>query len=464
VRAAALLLAGAALLPSCGGETAHDESPATTGGGAAADTAARPKVAVIGVDGATFTVIDPLLEQGRLPHLAGLIARGTRLVLRSSPESSASPVLWTTIATGTPMATHGITQFTRESPQGLRIFTSADRRVPALWNMVSARGGTVGVVGYWNTWPAESVNGYVVTDRFAHSIFSRNFGDDHGLRLVHPQALAERLAPCALDPQALERTELERLGAFTDAEWEELLHGNDDLREVTGNGLVALKYGVQSQASHACAARVLLGTEPQPDLFLLFLPLPDRVGHNFWHAYEPQQVEGGPQSVDAGWRERWQSVIPNAYEMVDEVLGDVLAALDPQTTVFVVSDHGMQGSHTDGGSPAQLDKVGKSGVHHLDGILVAAGPAIRSRGLATPTLLDVAPTVLAALGLPGSTQCVQPPLAALLRPDFLARHPLLPPLDDGAAGHDPLPGVNLDAEAIDELKALGYLGSDGSNR
>jgi hypothetical protein len=451
-----------------------DEAARTPGAGAGAgatapsggaDAATRPKVAVFCVDGATFSVLDPLLAAGRLPVIAGLIERGTRTTLRSDNPPKSSPVLWATLFTGTSKERHGILGFTLVTETEKRAYASTDRRVPALWNLVSSRGGSVGIVGPLTTWPAEEVRGYVVTERWGRS----TYGQDPAVvsatvARTFPEELSAELEPFRPDAEALRPQDLAALGEFTPEEWEELMHGNAE-NVFLRNGLLALHYGYQTQEANARAALHLLQTRPQPDLFMVFLELPDRVGHHFWHAWEPEGVIGGAAAVDAGWRQRWRNIVPGSYELVDAWIGKLLAALDVGTTVFIVSDHGMQSSGGNGGSPAELHGVGGSGKHHIDGVLIAAGPAIRPGGLAAATLWDVAPTVLAALGLPGSTQCERPALSGLLRRDFLQAHPPLPPLDDAptAPGTRALP-PGLDSELLEQFQALGYLGADGADR
>ncbi|NIT94152.1 MAG: hypothetical protein GWM91_01225, partial [Actinobacteria bacterium] len=49
--------------------------------------------------------------------------------------------------------------------------TSAQRQVPTVWEMLSRSGVPTGVVGWWASWPADPVRGYLVSDRIAYQLF-----------------------------------------------------------------------------------------------------------------------------------------------------------------------------------------------------------------------------------------------------------------------------------------------------
>ena len=445
---ASLLLAVAA----CG------ESPAAGSTTPATPAAPHCKVAIFGVDGATFQVMDPLLAAGKLPALGGLMKRGAHTVLHSDIAEGASPVLWASIATGARKAEHGIVGFTKKIDRSNIILCSDDRKLPALWNMVDTRGGSVGIAGYWNSWPAETVNGWIVSDLLATSLYKRNYNSGETEGLTYPEELAAELRPFVASPADIRREDLAVLGQFTDAEWADLIADDSGRDFVAQDGLVALKYGIQSQKTYAQAALHMLETRGQPDLLFVFLELPDRAGHNFWHAYEPDKVKGGAEAVDAGWRERWAGIVPGSYEIVDDWIGQILARLDPDTTIFVVSDHGFRSSGGNGGSPEDITHVGRSGTHDEAGVLIAAGPAIAPGAECEARLYDVAPTVLAAMGLPGTMQGIGRVLTPLLSPEFLARHPLLPAIAEPPRqliGLVPS-GEGPDAERLRQMKAIGY--------
>ena len=117
------------------------------------------RILVVGIDGATFRVIDPLRAAGELPTLARLIDNGASGPLVSQ-RPMRSPALWTTIATGLDREDHGIESFTVPNPggKGRTLVDSTMRRRLTLWDMAGAAGRTVGVAGWWVTWPAEAVH------------------------------------------------------------------------------------------------------------------------------------------------------------------------------------------------------------------------------------------------------------------------------------------------------------------
>jgi len=115
---------------------------------------------LFGVDGADWEVIEWMWEQDRLPHLKRLADRGVAAPLETFHH--ASPVIWTTVATGVMPDVHGITEFVVPTIKGDQPVSSSLRQVPALWNMVTATGGRVAVLGWWASWPVEEVNGTII--------------------------------------------------------------------------------------------------------------------------------------------------------------------------------------------------------------------------------------------------------------------------------------------------------------
>ncbi|HEX7181602.1 MAG TPA: alkaline phosphatase family protein [Thermoanaerobaculia bacterium] len=252
----------------------------------------RPLV-VIGIDGGEWKVIRRLWEEGKLPHLEEIAERGVSGTLRTAYNSS--PVIWTTIATGVRPPEHGITDFVVPTPKGDVPISSDVRKVPALWNMLSKVGRRVAVLGWWGSWPAEEVNGVVVTDRALLD-------------------LGRRVSPSSYLPRFLE-----------------------DLQEARESpGLFRAEDEAELRDAVITNSAVRLAGEKH-DLLLAYFRSPDIVSHNFWKYFEPEAF----QSVDPRDLEAYRGRVPQVYEAVDQAIGRILDAAPRRVNVLVLSDHGF---------------------------------------------------------------------------------------------------------------------------
>jgi predicted AlkP superfamily phosphohydrolase/phosphomutase len=123
----------------------------------------KRKVAVFGLDGITFDLLQPWLDEGRMPNLARLLAEGAGGRLRSTiPPVSASA--WASFATGSNPGQHGLVDFTYPEQEGYRIMVSngRTRSAPALWEIVGQAGGQTGVVSMPMTYPPRPLEGFMV--------------------------------------------------------------------------------------------------------------------------------------------------------------------------------------------------------------------------------------------------------------------------------------------------------------
>ncbi len=471
------LIAGCALVVAGCGQDSESESRERA---AAAKIDAREtglKVVWLGIDGGTFTVLDPLLEAGRLPNFARLIESGARGPLRSEKPMK-SPALWTTIATGHDREEHGIGDFVVTVPgadgeSSERVLVNSTmRRKLNVWDVLSAAGRSVGIAGWWSTWPAEPVRGWVVSDRLTRSRWSE-WSDGHKDRAAtFPPELAGELRHLVVNPAEPPLEEIRRLAAYTPAEEAELLAAEKPVR---GHGPGVLKFAFSNQRTFEEIALELVG-RGQPDLAAIFLIANDAISHTYWHLYDADAFEG----VDRKLADRLGSVVPNMYRHNDGYLGRLLEILDDDTVVFVVSDHGFQASGKlpetarlagslgakfnddfldDGGG---VVTVGQPGVHHLEGIFIASGgPVVAADGVEA-SIYDLVPTTLALMGLPVPEDLPGRVLEEILAPDFLERFPVrtVPTYErlvNRRALRQSIDESTPDEERVEMLRSLGYL-------
>lgn len=357
-----------------------------------AGSAPRPKVIFVGWDGADWQLLDRLMKEGRLPNLSAIVAGGRTWDLHSF-EPLASPLIWTTIATGRTPVDHGVADFQEIDPKTrTRIpISGRSRKVPALWNVASAKGLKVGVVGWWATWPAEKVDGFLVSDRAAPVLFDPQ-------RLAKSQAIAWPDGLADGVRLVLKREwnppfeEVAKALKVSRAEFDAAVAAGRDLQDpITGYRKVLAATRV-----HASIALGLYEKE-RPDLTMVYFQGTDEIGHVAGRFALPKL----PQ-VSAEESRKFRDAVDAIYVEADRILGQLRAKAGRDgATLVVASDHGFKWGAD---RPAKSSGVQFDTAYlwHRDpGMLAAEGPAIvPSRERSRASVFDVAPTLCRLLGLP----------------------------------------------------------------
>ncbi|MCC6936053.1 MAG: alkaline phosphatase family protein, partial [Thermomicrobiales bacterium] len=123
-----------------------------------------PKTLLLGLDGATFTVLDPLIKRGKMPFLEKLIAEGVRSPLRSIVPALTPPA-WTTVMTGKRPGKHGVFDFFQKEEPDSRYFqfaSSHNVKSETIWSVASEHGLKVVSLNFPLMFPPPAVNGYIV--------------------------------------------------------------------------------------------------------------------------------------------------------------------------------------------------------------------------------------------------------------------------------------------------------------
>jgi predicted AlkP superfamily phosphohydrolase/phosphomutase len=367
------------------------------------DDGDRPRVIVIGIDGASWDYIDPLVAAGQLPNFARLQKEGATARLRSV-DTHFTPPAWTSMFTGELPAKTGVYSFGSWNfeSQTFRMVSSRDVVVPAVWDVASAAGLRVAAVGVPVTYPAHPVNGVVVGGletpkqhgprlafHLAHSAFPPRkpemqsfapplpsmledahnqlflfFGDSQDDGATRYDRVSMRVVAKGVEPLAQRTlgTYEFALGEFSPWVKLRVQHGdrlvdafarfqfvdsNGDFGFRVSPAFFRIEEPYTSPRELARELEAQFGYYlPHEFLSMEFVPTAarDSVAAARWFlAREPWDlflfVFG--ESDNAHHLDGFADSVRPVYQTIDAFLGELMNGLDPRTTLVVVSDHGF---------------------------------------------------------------------------------------------------------------------------
>lgn len=417
------------------------------------------RIVCIGVDGGDWQIINPMIEEGLLPNFERFVREGATGSLRSM-EPMLSPLLWTTMATGKMPEEHGILNFTVVDPKtGTKIpITRLYRKVDAFWNMMSDYGRTVDIIGWLATYPAERINGAMVSDRTGYLAFASTGPSDTPSGAISPEELHGEIMDLVVKGGGISYEEMKRFMHIDEAEFENNRSDTFDPDNPINNMIL-----IYAAAKSYRNVTLHLLERGQPDFLAVYFEFVDAVGHLFM-PYAPPRME----SVSEEDHRRFKDAMKEAYIYQDRIMGEIMERSGPGTVFMFVSDHGFKsgdsrllkaGAGITGGHAAEW--------HQIEGIIGLLGDGIlRGHRIADASIVDVAPTILALAGFPkvldmpgeAPTSAFNTSLRGSLNRNSVATLERTRP--DETVAHSQ---GEVDEAMMKKLEALGYLTPDNPN-
>lgn len=445
------------------------------------DSSTGERLLVIGVDGADWTIMAPLLERGELPNISRLMESGVWGDLKTMRPTRSAPI-WTTVVTGVEPTRHGVVNNSVDrlrgtynripspfpGPQGLGLpqiefllrklgliapstVASFDRRVPAFWTIATATNTPVDFLNWWASWPAEQSSGRIITDRaYFWRWAAKGFALQEG-NITYPDSLFDEISSLLMKPEEVTREHALQFMDVDVDEFEEMKTTPYQHHRLKSE----FKYLYSMFASNLRMALYLLesGREhfgQSPDMFVLFR-IVDQTCHQ---ALKYSELVDSHLDSAAAEVEKYSRVVTEAYRASDRAIGELIEAFG-QGNVVVLSDHGFKLTRRRKAGPSYRH----SGSSPPDGIFVAAGPAFRTGRVENLELYDMMPVFMALKGWPVAQDFVRGVPTGVFKESFLEEHPVETIESYGTMTVSlPKEGtIVADDEMVERLRALGYL-------
>jgi predicted AlkP superfamily phosphohydrolase/phosphomutase len=266
------------------------------------------RAAVIGLDGAAWHLLEPLLAAGAMPRLDALRRRGAWGTLASTVPAYTPPA-WSSAVTGVGPGRHGIYGFHAGNAQAERqeLVHSGRLRASALWEMANSQGATTGIYNLPLSYPPLPLEGWMVS-----GMMTPGYGD--------------RLRGFAFPPEV----EAEVLGREPDYVVDVSGNWEQDWRDAA-----LAERMLASLEQRARVLRALLEDRPV-DLVFAVLEAPDRLQHVYYRYLDP--AEGGYGSPEG---RALRPTIVACFTAMDAIVGLLDDYAGAEGGVLVCSDHGF---------------------------------------------------------------------------------------------------------------------------
>lgn len=269
------------------------------------------RVLVIGIDGATFRLMRPLMDNGYMPFLREVEERGALGTLQTIYPPVTAPA-WSSFMTGKNPGKHGVYEFLHRKRGTMeQIPVNAGMLgSETLWEMMSKAGKKMVVVSVPLCYPPFPVNGTLMSDFLA------------------PKGARDLSYP----PELLKEVE-DKFGEYL------LYHKQVYTKDNVANVLQELE---DNTAYRQRAAEYLLQRDPW-DFAMVYFEGTDRLQHELWHVIDPTSP-----MHDAQEAEQFAERTRNYFRQLDDgvrKLTELALAQDPDTQIILMSDHGFGAIH-----------------------------------------------------------------------------------------------------------------------
>lgn len=274
------------------------------------------KTLMLGLDGATFSILDPLMAAGLMPFLKQFIEKGVRAGLTSTTPPITPPA-WTTIMTGRSPAHHGILDFFRpESPGShfLRFVSTKQIKCETIWEYLTRHEKSSINLNFPVMSPPLAIKGYSVPGFVTWR---------HLRRACHPAGLMDTL-------KAIPGFDLKIIAHDFGLE-EKVMQGCS-----FADSEDWIKYHTYKDEQWALVLSNLNAMDAY-DLGAIVLDSPDRLQHVYYRLLDPACL---PAQMSEEER-KIKITLENHFRALDGIMARLVAAAGPEANTFIVSDHGF---------------------------------------------------------------------------------------------------------------------------